>query len=331
MADSPNHEFDLIQRLRGLRPAQPMTRLGIGDDAAVLDWPTGTLMSVSADTLVAGVHFPNDAPGDWVAARALGSNLSDVAAMGALPRALCLCLTLPALDTQWLDDFITELQTGLARFELDLIGGDTTRGPCTVVTMQVLGALGSGQGLRRSGARIGDDLYISGFPGEAALGLRCLQAGRPHQLHADRASALIQRYSHPEPRIALGLALNGIAHAAIDVSDGLAQDLGHVLRESNVGARLHLHDLPRSAALAAWPDQDQALQALLAGGDDYELVFSAPASQRHAIDALADRLALPLTRFGEVVEGTQVTWLDAADQAWTQLPSGYRHFSASSA
>lgn len=320
-------EFGLIDRLRGLTPQHEGTLTGIGDDAAVLEWSGPTRLAFTTDTLVADVHFPLAASGDVVAHRALATNLSDLAAMGAVPRAFTLALTLPGIDAEWVSDFARTLGALATAWGIELVGGDTTQGPVAVITLQAWGELPDHRGLLRSGARVGDDIYVSACPGEAALGLQCVLGRAATGLEESHRAALAARYTHPTPRVALGRALGGLAHAAIDISDGLAQDLGHVLRASDVGATLWTARLPVSAALAAWPDQAAVLRAALAGGDDYELLFTTSPADRSAVAALAQQLGLPLTCIGRIDAEPGLRLLDAEGRLLEHPPQGYRHFS----
>jgi len=320
-------EFDLIARLAASVRRQPGTRLGIGDDAALIEPPAGALLAVATDTLIEGVHFLAGCPAAVVAARALAANLSDLAAMGARPRAFTLALTLPAADPAWVEAFAEALGRLAEGHRIELIGGDTTEGPLLVVTLQVLGEVAEHAALRRAGARPGDLLCVSGVPGEAALGLACLKgAPAATTLEADLVTRLIDRFEHPLPRLALGQALAGVATAAIDISDGLLADLGHLCRASGCGARVALAALPDSAALAAWPDADARRAARLAGGDDYELLFCLPPAARAQITALAHRGGVALSVIGEMTAQPEIEVLDAEGRHLASLPRGYRHF-----
>jgi len=321
-------EFELIARLRGHTPHHEDTRLGIGDDAALLVPPgDGKLLVVAADTLVEGVHFPAGTAAAVVAERALASNLSDMAAMGARPRSFTLALTLPAAETPWVDAFARRLGELARRHEVELVGGDTTRGPVVVVTLQVLGEVREGDALRRDGARPGDLLCLSGVTGEAALGLACLmREAHGEALEAPARQQLVGRFEAPEPRLALGRALGGVATAAIDVSDGLLADLGQLCRASGCGARVNVERLPASAALLAWPDAQQALDARLAGGDDYELLFTLPPLAAARIPLLEHEGGVIISVIGSI---TARPALEVVDLDGRPLPAGregYRHF-----
>lgn len=313
-------EFSLIERIRRRAAAREDVVLGIGDDAALLRVPPGRELAVAMDTLNAGVHFPDGTAAADVGWKALAVNLSDLAAMGAEPAWCTLSLSLPQADAAWLDGFLDGFLELAAAHRVALVGGDTTRGPLSVC-VTVHGLIEPGSALRRDGARVGDAVWVSGTLGDAAGALRQWQ-----QQGVGVDPALRDRLDRPTPRVALGRALRGIAHAAIDVSDGLLADLGHVCAASGLAAEIELDALPCSAALAAAFDRDtrRALQA--AGGDDYELCFTAPAEASAAIGALARALALPLARIGRTVEGAGVRALTADGTPWQPARAGYEHF-----
>jgi thiamine-monophosphate kinase len=321
-------EPGLIARLRECTPRHAGTRLGIGDDAALLAPPAeGTLLVVAADTLVEAVHFPTGTAAAVIAERALASNLSDMAAMGARPRAFTLALTLPSAEPAWVDAFADHLGELAQRHGIELIGGDTTRGPVVVVTLQVLGEVREGEALRRDGARPGDLLCLSGVTGEAALGLACLlDASRSEALHPAERQRLLARFEAPEPRLALGLALAGVATAAIDVSDGLLADLEHLCTASGCGARVNLERLPTSPALSAWPDAAQALDARLAGGDDYELLFTLPPLAAARIPFLEHEGRVDISVIGSITARKGLEVLDLDGKPLAPARRGYRHF-----
>ena len=316
-------EFEFIAaRLRPLA-AGTAGALDLQDDAALLDPPAGMTLVLTKDAMVAGVHFLTDDPPGAIAKKLLRVNLSDLAAMGAAPVGYLLALA-RARETPetWLADFCQGLAEDQAAFGIGLLGGDTvsTPGPLTL-SLTAIGQLPKGQALRRSGARAGDDLFVSGTLGDGALGLLVLQ-GKLDPPPAAR-DFLIERYRLPQPRLALGQALRGLAHAALDVSDGLLADLGHILEASGVGAELWADRLPLSAAARNLPG---ARDAALAGGDDYELLFTAPASERSAIDALARKLDLPLTLIGQVQVTLGLRVLDAAGREIHTERAGWQHF-----
>jgi len=313
-------EFDLIRRFFD-RPAPPGSRtlLGVGDDAALLRVEPGMALAVTTDMLLAGRHFPDPTPPRALGHKSLAVNLSDLAAMGATPRWATLSIALPAADEAWLSEFAAGLFALARRFEVDLVGGDTTRGPLTI-SLTVLGEVPAEHALTRAGARPGDDIWVSGELGQAAAALAVLRGDA--RLESQAAARARARLEMPEPRIALGERLRGIASAAIDVSDGFAADLGHVLERSGVGALVHAALLPGVRTGDAALD----LHCVLAGGDDYELIFTAGQQARAAVTALAAELDLPLTRVGAVqATPTRLVLLDAQG-AQIAPPAGYDHF-----
>jgi thiamine-monophosphate kinase len=293
-------EFDLIERYFLREPNQGPRRaaLGNGDDCALLAPAAGMHLAVSTDTLVEGRHFLSTVDASRLGHKALAVNLSDLAACGATPMAFTLALTLPRVDEAWLAGFSQGLLALADAHGCELVGGDTTAGPLAI-TITVMGEVPANQALLRSGAQPGDDVWVSGWPGEAYL---ALQVFRGHtSVSAEVFNAVRERMECPQPRVALGQALRGVASSAVDVSDGLLGDLQHILRRSGVGACLQLDALPSSPLLAALP-RTQQHDAVLAGGDDYELLFTAPPAQRTRIDALSTQLRLPLHRIGSIVE-----------------------------
>jgi thiamine-monophosphate kinase len=317
-------EFGLIRRIRRW-PARQGVALGIGDDAALLRPTPGLLLAACVDTLVEGTHFLPGTPGSDLGWKALAVNLSDLAAMGARPRWATLALTLPHGEARAFLGVVAGLRRLAARHGVALVGGDTTRGPLALC-VQALGEVPPRAALRRTGARPGDLVFVSGTVGDAAAGLAIAQ-GRLTGAPAADAQHLRRRLDRPEPRVALGLALRGIASACIDVSDGLAQDLGHVLRDSGVGAELDAGALPTSPALRrAVPDADARARFALAGGDDYELCFTVPAAGAPRVAAIARRLRLPLTRIGAVVAQRGLKVRDAAGRRMALSRAGFDHF-----
>ena len=315
-------EFEIIRRYF-TRPA-PSAILGVGDDCALVKARQGMVLAVSTDMLVEGTHFLAGTDPERLGHKTLAVNLSDLAAMGADARWVLLSAALPTVDEAWVDAFARGFHALAERSGVELIGGDTTRGPlCLSVT--VLGELPAGLELRRSGAGLGDDIWLSGATGEAALALACLQG------HARLSDALLNdcklRLEAPEPRLELGGRLRGIASSAIDVSDGLVADLGHVAEVSSLRADLLLDALPRAAALRACGDAALAQRCLLAGGDDYELVFTAPVAARSDLEALAIELNRPLTRIGSMQAGAPGVVVRAADGSEVKLSHrGFDHF-----
>lgn len=295
-------EFELIDRwFTGRGATRADVRLPVGDDAAIVAPPPGAELVLALDTIVAGTHFPAGTPARAVGHRALAVNLSDIAAMGAEPAWALLGLTLPAVDEDWVAEFSRGLDELARRHGIALIGGDTTRG-ALAATLTLAGLLPPGTALRRRGAQAGDDIWVSGTPGDAAAGLAILQ-GRL-QAAGEARERLLQRFLLPEPRVALGIALRGLASACIDVSDGLAGDLGKLCAASGTGARIESRALPLSPALVEAAGPEAAPGLALAGGDDYELLFTAPAGLRGAVGALT--AGVECRRIGTVIAGREV-------------------------
>jgi thiamine-monophosphate kinase len=315
-------EFELIDRLheRIGRPGGGIA-LGIGDDAAVLQVPPGLQLVACTDTLVEGVHFEPSVDPRALGHKSLALNLSDLAAMGAEPAWFLLALTLPGDDADWLDRFAGGMADAALESRVFLAGGDTTRGSLSV-TVTALGFVPPGAALTRGGARPGDRVFVSGAPGRAAFALQGRRAGR--DVPYDCASAL----DFPAPRLALGLALRGVATACIDVSDGLAADLGHVLRQSGAGAQLDLGGLPVPAALSGL-SSEQRWTLQLAGGDDYELCFTAPESRVGDVNRAALEAAVPVHEIGTVHAGEGLVLLQPDGRPFELAGAGYDHFADS--
>jgi thiamine-monophosphate kinase len=312
-------EFDLIGRIRDRVGSRADVILGIGDDAALLRVPPGKLLVVATDTLNVDVHFPADTAAADLGWKALAVNLSDLAAMGARPAWCTLSLSLPHADEAWLDGFLDGFLALAHKHDVALVGGDTTRGPLSIC-VTVHGLVDPDDVLRRDAAQVDDDIWVTGTLGDAAAALVQLRAGGA----AD--GALRARLDRPTPRIEIAQALARIAHAGIDLSDGLLADLGHVCTASGVGAMVELDTLPASPMLAARFNAEarQVLQA--SGGDDYELCFTAMPTQRDAIGQLARGHDVPITRVGRILAGTGVNCVDAHGQPWHAPRSGYVHF-----
>jgi thiamine-monophosphate kinase len=324
-------EFDLIRRhfQRRAHATAPGVALGIGDDCALLTPEPGHELAISTDMLVEGRHFLPGADAAALGHKSLAVNLSDLAAMGARPLGFTLALALPAAIEAWLAGFASGLFALADAHACPLVGGDTTRGPLNIC-ITVFGQLAPGRALRRSAAQPGDDIYLSGRTGEARLALALLQ-GEDWALQACGNDALAQhpelrlRLDRPTPRLALGQALAGTAHAAIDVSDGLAGDLGHILNASGVGAGIDLPALPLAPALAALPPERRE-QCLLHGGDDYELVFTAPPQHRNVIEALAKASATVVTRIGHISKEPGLRAMHASGASQSIEARGFDHF-----
>ena len=316
-------EFDLIAR-HFTRPAANAV-LGVGDDCALVDITNGMDLAVSTDTMVSGTHFFPDVDPENLGHKALAVNLSDMAAMGAMPYWAMLALTVPSVDHAWLAAFAKGFFDLAAEFNVSLIGGDTTRGPLSL-TVTIMGEVPAGAALRRSGAKAGHDVWVSGHIGDAALAV-AHRNGKLVLAEDDYHEAVMRLYE-PTPRVGLGQALRGIATAAIDISDGLIADLGHICRLSGVGATVDLASIPVSAIGAKHFASDAGRAAIVAGGDDYELCFTAAPNSRESLTEMADGLGVPLTRIGQVKRGKGVSLLGPDGKAVKIDGRGYDHFSA---
>lgn len=331
-------EFDLIERFFWRPDGQGPRRavVGNGDDCAILAPAAGMQLAVSTDTLVEGRHFLSTVDPRRLGHKALAVNLSDLSACGARPLAFTLALTLPRVDESWLAGFSQGLLALADLHGCELVGGDTTAGPLTI-GITVMGEVPAGQALLRSGARAGDDLWVSGWPGLARLSLEAFRGSLNPSLSGEAFDQARLAMECPIPRVELGLALRGLASAAIDVSDGLLGDLSHLLRRSRVGARLVLDALPVHPVLATRCVSEQH-DCLLAGGDDYELVFTAPAAHRARVQSVGDALGLPLTRIGaiqaepglQLLQGELDVWPDdeAAPREVPNRWTAFDHFKA---
>lgn len=311
-------EFEIIQRFFAGQADAPGIIVGIGDDGAVLAPADDRHLVTVVDTLVEGRHFPTGLDAGDIGWRAVAVNLSDIAAMGAAPRWMTLALTLTTPDTHWLEGFARGLFDAAGEAGVVLVGGDTTGGAQVVVTVQITGDIGADLALRRSGARPGDAIFISGYPGDAAGGLA--------QLKADLSAhgALVDRFRRPQPRLQLGRELAGLATACIDVSDGLAGDLHKLLVASGVGASVDLCAVPISPALATFAQED-AMSFALHGGDDYELCFSASAECIDTVLETAARCATPVAHIGRVTAARGLSFLRDGEPMAVDT-TGYAHF-----
>lgn len=326
-------EFDLIRRYFTRAPTKtppPQVMLGVGDDCALLAPTPGMHLAVSSDMLVEGRHFFAGTDPARLGHKALAVNLSDLAACGARPLGFTLALALPRADEAWLAAFSQGLLALADAHGCALVGGDTTQGPLNLC-ITVLGEVPPGQALLRSGAQPGDDLFVSGTLGDARLALEALQ-GRTN-LPPTLLQAARQRLEQPTPRVALGLALRGVASAALDVSDGLLGDLDHILRASGVGARVDTSITIQLIAAGALPeiaachfDPDFLHQCTLAGGDDYELLFTAPASARAAVAAAAQASGTPVTRIGGIEAEPGIRLINAQGQPVVHRYASFDHF-----
>ena len=315
-------EFDLIRR-HFTRPTRH-TDLAVGDDAALLRPRPGMQLAVSTDMLVAGTHFFADTDPEDLGWKTLAVNVSDLAAMGATPRWAFLALALPGADEAWIAAFARGLFACADAHGVDLAGGDTTRGPLTL-SVTIIGEVPQGEAITRAGGKAGDDLWVSGQPGMAALGLAALRGET--QLSTAGRAACIAALQRPQPRIALGLALRGVATAMLDVSDGLLGDLGHILECSATGAIIDGGALPLAALRETGADEAMARRCLLGGGDDYELLFAAPAARRADVVAISASLGLALHRIGALTSEPATLWLRQRDGRLVPgTRSGYDHF-----
>ena len=305
-------EFELINRyfVRASEARGVIT--GIGDDGAVLRPDVGRELITVIDTLVEGTHFPGKIAAADLGYRAVAVNLSDIAAMGGRPRWMTLALTMPSSDAAWVEHFADGLFAAAAEHDVALVGGDTTRGESTVVTVQITGDVAAGTAIHRSGAKVGDTIFVTGTVGDAAAGLDLLSAGKPDEY-------LSSRFARPVARVSFGQALVGTAHAAIDISDGLLADLQKLLTASGVGAEIDIDHLPISEPLRSSFDVDAQRRFAMSGGDDYELCFTA------SDDALPDSGDVPVTAIGRITAGASIVCRD--DGAIVEYAdSGYRHF-----
>lgn len=296
---------------------------GVGDDGAVIQVRDGHDLVVTTDTMVSGTHFfANDDP------RALGHklvtvNISDLAAMGAEPAWLSLALTLPEVNPTWLSRFSAGIHETAEYYNCQLIGGDTTRGPLSL-TMTAKGLVPRGKALTRSGAKVGDYIYVTGTLGDAALGLK-LQQGL-HQVSKKHHTHILQRFQFPSARVALGQALRNIANSAMDLSDGLYGDIQHILRRSNVGAHIDVQKLPLSQALKDSCDNATAYALALSGGEDYELLFTVPENKRGSLDVLLSPYGVAVTCIGRITGVAGKLELKSGEQAYSYQPQGFKHF-----
>ena len=317
-------EFDVIARyFTQPTPARSDVLLSAGDDCALLKPPEGSLIAVTTDTLVENIHFLPTSAADDVAYKAFMVNLSDIAAMGATPAWASLAITLPTINHVWLSTFSQMLFTLLDKYNITLIGGDTTRGPLSI-TLTLHGLVPQAHALTRAGAKVGDKISVTGTLGDSAAGL-ALVLGQKSIANAQQRAFLLQRHRRPEARLAAGLALSGIASACIDLSDGLISDLVHILKRSRCGATLALERLPLSAAIKANFSEQARYKLALSGGEDFELCFTVPPANATALEEVRSRLSLPITCIGEITAGTQLVCLQnnqPIDIQW----HGFDHF-----
>ena len=321
-------EFDLIARYFTRQPLR--AALSVGDDCALINSSPGMQLAISSDMLVDGRHFFSDVSPYSLGYKALAVNLSDLAACGATPVAFTLALALPRIDEAWLQEFSRGLWALADAHGCELIGGDTTQGPLNIC-ITVFGEVPRGQALLRSGAKVGDDIYVSGTLGDARLALEALQG--KIELPPDALAQTRLRLEQPTPRVALGTALRGIATSAIDISDGLAGDLGHILKASGVGALVNADitmNLVAASAHNIWArgyfDPQKQLKTVFSGGDDYELAFTAPPAMRKAVEAASASSQTPVTRIGVIQSEPGLRLVDGTGQPITTQFSSFDHF-----
>lgn len=312
-------EFDLIAKYF---TRQAQADVGIGDDAALVRVREGYQLAVSADMSVAGTHFFADIDPFAIGWKSMAVNVSDMAAMGAEPKWATLSIALPEMDAAWLQGFSEGLFSCADEFGVSLIGGDTTRGPLNIA-INIMGEVPPGQALQRNGAQVGDDIWVSGVLGRASLWLQH-RLGKL-ELHTEDVAMLAGAMHHPQPRVRLGQALRGVATAALDISDGLLSDLGHILKASQVGAALDWEVIPQPELRHSQINKPIMQQAVLAGGDDYELCFTAPATQRQTLLTLSGQLGLPLSRVGQIKAEHGLQVFDRQELV-VLSQKGYDHF-----
>lgn len=321
-------EFSLIEYFFSKSQLSENISLGVGDDCALIDIPTGYQLATSVDTLLEGVHFPVDGPAEGVGSRALCVALSDLAAMGAEPVAFTLAISLPELNEDWLEAFSRGLYSVANEYMCPLVGGDTTRGPLAI-TIQVLGKVRCGQALRRSGAMVGDAVCVSGSLGDGAASLNLIVHSKPPRLDSSIRAYLYDRYYRPAPQFELASILAGAASAAIDISDGFLADLGHVCKMSGVGAKVDLELLPYTQQLDRISCAGRIRDWMLCGGDDYQLCFSVPQKKLANLLQIASQIGVRVSCVGEIVKGAGVQLLDTGTELNMEDLTdnkGYNHF-----
>jgi len=308
------NEFDLIEKYFNWK-GEDSSLLGVGDDCALISIDSQYQIATSVDTLIEGVHFPKDTSASDIAHKALAVNLSDLAAMGATPQYFTLALTLPKLDEIWLKDFSSSLKALANLHHITLVGGDTTKGMLSI-TINVTGIVTKGRALLRSSAQVGDTIFVSNTLGDAGLAWQQIQQNiRP-------SGPLLKSFNTPDPQIKLGCALVGIANACIDVSDGLEQDLGHILKRSNLGARINLADIPLSSEVQTYIQESQDWCSVLAGGDDYQLCFTVAQNKIKQVERLSQDLNVKLTPIGTITQELGLERLGGFEKKCTS----YKHF-----
>ena len=323
------NEFQLIARYFTASRYRDDVLLGVGDDAAVVDVPSGYRLVTSVDTIVEGIHFPANSDAADIAYRALAVNLSDIAAMGAIPKWFTLSLCIPSVNEAWLSVFAKSLSALASQFDVELIGGDTVKGPLNI-SVQIMGIVEQDRWLTRSGARSGDIVFISGTPGEAAGGLQLLlhpELYPPKNNRDEDINYLIQRFLRPMPRVELGRLLRPFVSAAMDVSDGLLGDLRKLCAANRCGAKVHLEQLPRSESLTALFGAERGEQLTLSGGDDYELLFTIDPEHLSHVEQSVKACGIPCTAIGTMDETGELRCV-RDNQPVTMIDSGYDHFAS---
>ena len=308
------NEFELIQNYFNWHLSDPTIELGIGDDAAVIDLDSGYQLVTTTDTLSEGVHFFKDTSPEDIAYKSLAVNLSDIAAMGATAKYFTLAITLPKLDETWLEHFSKSLKEASKKYNVSLIGGDTTRGALNI-TITMMGVVEKSKAIKRSGAMSGDNIYLSGEIGDAALCLKKINEGeKPHK-------AEMIRLNKPIPRLELGIAIKGIASSCIDISDGLEQDLSHIIKASKVGAMIDVQKLPLSQSVVKYIEDNNDWSVPLCGGDDYELCFTAPKTEEENLKKISKSCGVKITKIGVIDDSKSLKIL-----GFEGLIASYKHF-----
>ena len=315
-------EFSIIERyfksISNLSQHENTVIIGPGDDCAVLRVPDDMELCVSTDTLLEGVHFLPNSRAKVVASRTMAANLSDLAAMGATPYAFLLAMTFPEAREDWLEDFSTTLAEIIEQYQVPLVGGNLSKGPLSL-TVTIMGTVPAGSAIKRSGASVGDDIYVTGTLGDAAQGLALSRKGE-----AD--GYLVSRYQSPVARIAAGRQLRGLANSLIDISDGLVAEIGHLAETDSLGAEIAAWELPLSKELVKSAGEDIAISMALFSGDDYELCFTADPADSGEIKALSDSIDVPMTRIGVVTDGGEIVIRDSKGELMDFGDAGYEHF-----
>jgi thiamine-monophosphate kinase len=315
-------EFSIIERyfksISNLSQHENTVIIGPGDDCAVLRVPDDMELCVSTDTLLEGVHFLPNSRAKVVASRTMAANLSDLAAMGATPYAFLLAMTFPEAREDWLEDFSTTLAEIIEQYQVPLVGGNLSKGPLSL-TVTIMGTVPAGSAIKRSGASVGDDIYVTGTLGDAAQGLALSRKGE-----AD--GYLVSRYQSPVARIAAGRQLRGLANSLIDISDGLVAEIGHLAETDSLGAEIAAWELPLSKELVKSAGEDIAISMALFSGDDYELCFTADPADSGEIKAVSDSIDVPMTRIGVVTDGGEIVIRDSKGEPMDFGNAGYEHF-----